>query len=794
MVAGKLGTRTQLDDYGERAESLIYYNVKDFFADTYEKYEKVNEAGPSDISIGDGKDVNNLRRGRLPGTRHPYIDGAKPNRVRLVRQHGHETVPLYLGRWFPRNDRPEDRANYVLLMLSLLKPWRRVTDITAGFDSIEAAWEGFVSSCSEDVADVISNIQYFYRCSDQSAARREREVKTNAADYEEIQRSGCGAEFQQMEEEPVADADVYEAQETEGMAQELYAYTAMECAFDAGVFDRECDIGSEAAMAGRCSINDMVDFQQWQQQLMEYTVAGGDLVVNDVVNIGGRTAEEHRHSRVVERDSEVIGNSQTIVGGELRKVLNEEQARAHDIVVDHVVRTMKGESPQQLFMLLLGPGGTGKTVVINAINETIQNLHVESWLAKTATTGVAASHFGGKTLHSWAGIKVAAKATEDLIGNASASVQKRRTANIGPSRYLILDECSMATKELIGRTSTICSHVATVGDKPGCDRYFGGMNVVLCGDFHQFPPVGQPNAALYVRNAPGANSYAVLGHHLYTQFTTVVTLKQQIRVRDTRWMELLDRLRVGGCNADDMEELQKLRLDLDTNPRVDFNAPGWNSSILITPRNSVRRKWNRAAIRRHCKTQGTRLYSCPAEDTIAGVPLSNEQLLRIARMDSKRTSNLEHRVEIAVGMKAMILANIATEADLANGTRGTVTDIILDHREPLEHEERDGAVLLRYPPAIVYFKPDGETRVRLEGFPEGLLPIVPQEGKFVAGVNEKKTRTILRRQLALTPGYAFTDLKGQGQTIEYVIVDLARPNYGSKLDAFGAYVSLSRSV
>ncbi|KAJ3893195.1 hypothetical protein GG344DRAFT_75268 [Lentinula edodes] len=138
----------------------------------------------------------------------------------------------------------------------------------------------------------------------------------------------------------------------------------------------------------------------------------------------------------------------------------------------------------------------------------------------------------------------------------------------------------------------------------------------------------------------------------------------------------------------------------------------------------------------------------------------------------------------------MILANIATEADLANGTRGTVTDIILDHREPLEHEERDGAVLLRYPPAIVYFKPDGETRVRLEGFPDGLLPIVPQEGKFVAAVNEKKTCTILRRQLALTPGYAFTDLKGQGQTIEYVIVDLARPNYGSKLDAFGFDESL----
>ncbi|KAJ3806137.1 hypothetical protein F5876DRAFT_19146, partial [Lentinula aff. lateritia] len=150
---------------------------------------------------------------------------------------------------------------------------------------------------------------------------------------------------------------------------------------------------------------------------------------------------------------------------------------------------------------------------------------------------------------------------------------------------------------------------------------------------------------------------------LYSQFTTVVTLKNQICVKDTRWMELLDQLCVGVCNADDMEQLQKLRLDVDTNPPVNFAQPG-------------------AALHRHCKLHATRLYSCPAEDTIGGIPLSNEQLLCIARLDSKRTGNLEHQVEIAVGMRAMILANIATEADLANGTRGTVTGIVLDDRGP----------------------------------------------------------------------------------------------------------------
>ncbi|KAJ4463316.1 hypothetical protein C8J55DRAFT_494449 [Lentinula edodes] len=144
-------------------------------------------------------------------------------------------------------------------------------------------------------------------------------------------------------------------------------------------------------------------------------------------------------------------------------------------------------------------------------------------------------------------------------------------------------------------------------------------------------------------------------------------------------------------------------------------------------------------------------------------------------------------------MRAMVLANIATEADLANGMRGTVTDIILDEREPIEHEVMDGATMLHHPPACIFFKLDGETAVRLAEFPEGLLPIVPQETKFSVPVNGTGSRTILRQQVALTPGYAFTDLKSQGQTIEYVIMDLASPNYRSKLNAFGAYVSLSHS-
>ncbi|KAJ3924428.1 MAG: hypothetical protein NXY57DRAFT_877323, partial [Lentinula lateritia] len=62
--------------------------------------------------------------------------------------------------------------------------------------------------------------------------------------------------------------------------------------------------------------------------------------------------------------------------------------------------------------------------------------------------------------------------------------------------------------------------------------------------------------------------------------------------------------------------------------------------------------------------------------------------------------------------------------------------------------------------------------IQLSGVESGLLPMIPSEARFNI-INRNGTKVqITRRQLALTPGYAFTDYKGQGQTIEYVIVDL----------------------
>ena len=65
-----------------------------------------------------------------------------------------------------------------------------------------------------------------------------------------------------------------------------------------------------------------------------------------------------------------------------------------------------GDNLPQLRMLVLGHGGTGKSMLIGAITETFKALGSEEKLAKCATSGVAAIIIGGQTFHSWGGILV----------------------------------------------------------------------------------------------------------------------------------------------------------------------------------------------------------------------------------------------------------------------------------------------------------------------------------------------------------------------------------------------------
>lgn len=415
-------------------------------------------------------------------------------------------------------------------------------------------------------------------------------------------------------------------------------------------------------------------------------------------------------------------------------------------------------------------------------------------LAKTSTSGISASGIKGQTLHSWAGLSIRQPKGEDWVNKASKAVQATRVRNIAGKSFLVIDEISMADKSILYMVSQIVAHVrAAEGQaKPGP---FAGMHVIIAGDFHQFPPVANPLGALYELNHPHSKDIqrSQLGRQLYEQFEKVIILKEQVRVRDKVWMDILTRLRVGECTDEDIAEIKKLVL---TNPKCDvpdFKTAPWKDAILVTSRHSVREKWNTESLKKHCQETGQIRYIVHAEDTLKPndeqVPLNVR--VKVASLPEKSTSRLREVVEIAIGMKAMVVLNLATEADIANGTRGTITDIKLDPREPPVHPDDQGVVKLRYPPVMVLFQPDCGTDIAFEGLPRGVVPITPSMSSFNVQTR-KQVHKIRRRQLAITPGYAFTDYKSQGQTIEYVIIDIGKPPSGS-LSPFSIYVALSRS-
>ena len=191
----------------------------------------------------------------------------------------------------------------------------------------------------------------------------------------------------------------------------------------------------------------------------------------------------------------------------------------------------------------------------------------------------------------------------------------------------------------------------------------------------------------------------------------------------------------------------------------------------------------------HCRKTGEVHYIFYALNSYKGQPLSRQERLTITHMKLEQTTNLPNKVDLAVGMKAMVLQNIATHADLTNSSRGIITDIILHPNEDAV-TNAENKVYLKYPPVAILFSPFSSSDVQLPGLPKGIIPIFPSRNTFSLG--GKHRIAVHRHQLALTAAYAFTDYKAQGQTMECVIVDLGKPPSGS-LTGFNVYVALSRS-
>ena len=185
--------------------------------------------------------------------------------------------------------------------------------------------------------------------------------------------------------------------------------------------------------------------------------------------------------------------------------------------------------------LLTGAAGTGKTHLLN--NFIIQARKRGKKVSVTATTGLAATHLGGNTIHSWSGIGV----SDHLPNNFFERLSKTRRDVISKTDVLIIDEISMLHDF---RLDMIDRVLRTVREN---DQPFGGIQLVMSGDFFQLPPVNRPNEQ--------GGGFVVYSDAWQELQPAVLYLERQYRQNDERLLEILTALRTGDVRRRHVEAL-----------------------------------------------------------------------------------------------------------------------------------------------------------------------------------------------------------------------------------------------
>jgi len=187
--------------------------------------------------------------------------------------------------------------------------------------------------------------------------------------------------------------------------------------------------------------------------------------------------------------------------------------------------------------LLTGAAGTGKTYVLNKFIKRAKKrgLHV----AVTATTGLAATHLGGTTIHAWSGIRV----HDSMDKYAAAKLGASRQDLIRKADVLVIDEISMLHDFRLDMVDEILRLVRE-DDAP-----FGGMQVILCGDFFQLPPVNRADSR--------QGSFVISSEVWQKNVFSVCYLEKQYRQsKDEAYTQILNGVRAGFLTRSQLDILQ----------------------------------------------------------------------------------------------------------------------------------------------------------------------------------------------------------------------------------------------
>lgn len=384
------------------------------------------------------------------------------------------------------------------------------------------------------------------------------------------------------------------------------------------------------------------------------------------------------------------------------KKLNEEQMHVLGVI-------KKGRN-----IFISGGAGTGKSFLLRHVLGMLPPTHTIA----TASTGIAACHIGGITLHSFAGIGTG----QDTIENCVARIKRQSQVlkRWRTCKYLIVDEISMVSSEFFDKLERVAQLVR------GSNDPFAGIQLVLCGDFFQLPPVCKGNMAER-RMCFQGKAWARCDLYCWE-------LKKVYRQVDTKFIDILQDIRLGRCDAKTTAVLRATR-----NNKLE------KGDIIATRLCTHREQVDQINTSQLEKLQ-TKHKSYHGRDNSPAFSDYINKLLPDTR-----------EITLKVGAQVMLTKNLDSSRGLVNGARGVVTG----------------------------FTNTGDPPLPIVKFLSGLSKPIGME-RWIIRIGEA---AVIRKQLPLKLAWAISIHKSQGMSIDCVEMSL-----GNVFENGQAYVALSRAT
>jgi ATP-dependent exoDNAse (exonuclease V) alpha subunit len=176
-------------------------------------------------------------------------------------------------------------------------------------------------------------------------------------------------------------------------------------------------------------------------------------------------------------------------------------------------------------VFITGAAGSGKTHLLNQYIKHLRSMGADVGI--TASTGIAATHMGGMTIHAWSGIGIRDSLSESDVEYVTSLSYLR--SRIKDTKILIIDEISMLHDFRLDMVEKVVREIKN------SKEIFGGMQVIFCGDFFQLPPVGRRG------ESPARFAYhSKIWRDLNLK---ICYLHEQFRQKDSEYFEILNAIR-----------------------------------------------------------------------------------------------------------------------------------------------------------------------------------------------------------------------------------------------------------